>query len=704
MNIFDIEKSSSSIRKTLSTEKSPRVRIFLISKFFKEVLSTNDISIIEVYISEYIQVFVKLINSLDITGLNPNKVDSILEVSKEIIKIEKFEVFRNDLVQGINSLELKKLHIVNVLNGNENTDIKKDEKFSFPVMEKVNGKFEATGLLESVDISIGKNSKSSKDKFSIIPSYEAIEKRLYKQILTSWEVAREKCSQDLKKLHPAHDVIIKFSEKYANYIGESLGVALTIGFIEELYKFYNPPIDVSINKTAVFTGGIDDKGYVRPVSDKVIKNKVKTVFYSCKNIFAIPKKDEIPAMEMLEELRKKYPKRKLKLVLIEDINDLFNRRDIVSIEKQSLLKRSSKVLKKRSVTITLAVILFGIILFNILKYFDPNPASIVDGDNIVKVENKYGKVLFEKKVGFQFTANTSINTKLSKRRLIDINNDGIKELLLCAENFEGLKAKNKTGRIACFSNKGKLLWDFTFYYEISTPREKFSPNYSIRAILAVTEENNKKVIYINAQNIIYYPNVIIRLDAETGKKLPGILWHSGGINNAVIGDFNEDNKQELVAAGINNGYERAVVFSINIEGLKNDTRSPSTASYSFIGYKLAEFNKYILLPKTDYNSYCQLRYNSNTGLTFNPMNEKFIIYTIEGEAPKDITGVGYYLDKHLSNPEVLIGDAFQVRRDSLVVHGKLNPPLTNTKEYENILLNQFEEWDAKTGKIVKMNK
>ena len=78
--------------------------------------------------------------------------------------------------------------------------------------------------------------------------------------------------------------------------------------------------------------------------------------------------------------------------------------------------------------------------------------------------------------------------------------------------------------------------------------------------------------------------------------------------------------------------------------------------------------------------------------------------TIEGEVPKDITGVGYYLDRHLSNPEVIIGDAFQVRRDSLVVHGKLKPPLTNTKEYENILLNQFQEWDAKTGKIVKMVK
>jgi len=110
------------------------------------------------------------------------------------------------------------------------------------------------------------------------------------------------------------------------------------------------------------------------------------------------------------------------------------------------------------------------------------------------------------------------------------------------------------------------------------------------------------------------------------------------------------------------------------------------------------------LPKTDYNNYYQLIYNINSGLSFDPTNEKIYVMTIEGEAPKDITGVGYYLDRHLSNPKVLIGDYFQVRRDSLVVHGKLKPPLTNTKEYENILLNQFEEWDAKTGKIVKMIK
>ncbi len=497
---------------------------------------------------------------------------------------------------------------------------------------------------------------------------------------------------------------MKFNRKYGNIVGESLGVALTLGFIEQLHKLYNLPIDITVNTEACFTGGIDDNFKVKPVSNEIIKVKTETVFFSCKKIFAVPKPDEEAAKETLGNLKKKYPGRNLKLIPIEDLEDIINRRNLINIEKQSITTRSFKVLKKRGVSAALTLILLVILGFNLLKYLDKNPARIIDENRSVIVENKYGEVLFEKKATFYFTEETASQIRQIKRRFIDIDDDGRMELLILQENLKGTPEENKTGRLACYNNYGNLIWEYILTEKVETPRQSFSRKYVLKNIIGVIEENGTKVIYVCGQNIIYFPSPFIRIDARTGERLEGILWHPGGMNSGIIGDFNKDGKTELVACGVNNGLERAVVFSINTDELKHTTRAPSIQDYSFNGFKVAKFNKYILFPKTDYNMYKKLRFNNSLFVSFNKLNNKFYATTLEGDPQKNIVGLGFYFDNNLSNPEILIGDIFQVRRDSLVVKGKIKGKLTNTKEYEKSLMEQFEEWNSHLNSFVKMKR
>lgn len=57
--------------------------------------------------------------------------------------------------------------------------------------------------------------------------------------------------------------------------------------------------------------------------------------------------------------------------------------------------------------------------------------------------------------------------------------------------------------------------------------------------------------------------------------------------------------------------------------------------------------------------------------------------------------IHYYYNYLLNNFEIIVGNGFRVMRDSLVVHGKLKPPLTDTDEYCNLLISQIKYWNGK---------
>lgn len=65
------------------------------------------------------------------------------------------------------------------------------------------------------------NTRTKKDEFTVIPSYESLEERLKAQIITSWELAKSKCARFIKKFYKAYEIIIRFDKKYGYYIGES---------------------------------------------------------------------------------------------------------------------------------------------------------------------------------------------------------------------------------------------------------------------------------------------------------------------------------------------------------------------------------------------------------------------------------------------------------------------------------------------------
>lgn len=109
---------------------------------------------------------------------------------------------------------------------------------------------------------------------------------------------------------------------------------------------------------------------------------------------------------------------------------------------------------------------------------------------------------------------------------------------------------------------------------------------------------------------------------------------------------------------------------------------------------------YIRFPKTDFDEYLEKRNPGylvdSFGLSKN--NSRFYFSTSlknNSEEPE----IGYEINYNLKNINVVIGSTFRVQRDTLVEHGKLKPPFTDTEEYKNIIKSNILYW--KDGKWVK---
>ena len=203
-----------------------------------------------------------------------------------------------------------------------------------------------------------------------------------------------------------------------------------------------------------------------------------------------------------------------------------------------------------------------------------------------------------------------------------------------------------------------------------------------------------------ARNIPNFAHAVFAIDLLTGKRFEdaGTLWNAGAINNGIVGDFNEDGTIELVMGGMHNGFERALLFSVNINKLNGQTPAPDR--YIFKGIPAADIGEFILLPHTDYGKHF---WRSNAvpsqHLVFVQHSKEFELATIEGS---DNPILFYYrFDKNLNFKWVDCADNAQQLRDTLVVKGVLDPPFTNTNEYFEILRKQIQYWDE--GRFINID-
>lgn len=107
----------------------------------------------------------------------------------------------------------------------------------------------------------------------------------------------------------------------------------------------------------------------------------------------------------------------------------------------------------------------------------------------------------------------------------------------------------------CFSEKGQVKWEFVPGRKVSAPKEDFSDIYFVTTFQAIPKTGqHASLVIANSVHSRTFPNQVVALDGRTGANL-GEYWHSGHLLHLAIADLDGDGVEEILLAGVNNGYK-----------------------------------------------------------------------------------------------------------------------------------------------------
>lgn len=690
--ILHIENKRSELIEFLEELNSKRAKLFYLYNFLSVLFTSGNKQLINSYLSEFIDDYFDLVAAFDPFCIDPKLTENIISQSYEVLNYRSPASAKEQYTDSINSLEQKLNDLKKYLSGGGESI--SQGRFYFPLLEEnqnIQNNFRF-GLIESVSVQIKK--ADDKNSFNIIPSERELEQRIKHQVETSWNLAVAYAAKHIRKLSPYHDVIISFDNKSGIVEGNSSGAALTLTFIKELLKHYNAAIFFTTPADTAYTGGQDTDGIITSVSGEIIKAKTEAVFFSGIKTFALPAVDVPAAQEKLNELKERYPDRKLRITGIEDFEDLISRRNLVDIRKINPIIRGGKFVLKHSLSIILTLVLAGVVLLSGLLDFDTNPQVIKYENQYIRVYNAKGKLLWSEKVGDiqEYFLDGDLVRKMLAQ-IIDINGDGTNEVIL--SNFIWGQRMNdpEFNNIVCYDNNKNLVWRHTFSEIVSTKNITFSSEYRTQFI-DIIEYNNLKVLFVIAKNF-YFPCAVFGVDINTGERVTDVFLHSGHLDAGLILRDSVEENHKLILGGVNNGYESAAITVLKIKSLAG--QAPAPENYKLLNIPLANFDKYILTPPTDYSKFDGNRYNAViVGGLKNLPNENLIRTEVS-----EITRYGYfagaliyYFDNEFKIDFVEMSDDFLHKRNKLVNEGKLSPPLSYDTEYLNILKKNIKYWDG----------
>ena len=696
MDAFEAEGLRQQAFDLLSRSTSHRQRLYVLKNYFSVLLSESSDIIADAFIVEFLDDFLECTAKFEVFFAPPKITNDVIDVLDKL-KEHKAVKYKTREIESITYNLAAKLNELNEILAGRHLNNFESKKLHLPLLEKNRSpEFDLwLGSLETMTVSIKKSGE--KDEFILVPSPENHDDELTKQVNKSWQTAIEYFRMHGGKTNKFHTVIISFDNRLGNYTGISLGAALTISFIEELINFYNFPYLISIQKNIAITGGFDDAGNLIPINENFVLNKLEVVFYSFINIFIVPEENTAAVDTYYNALKNFYPGRKLEIIGIKNLSDIFNRRNIIDIKKQSPVKRTARYAKKNWVVTALAITILLLSGYFYEFNFDDNPAILVRSGRTLFIENKSGRVLFTKTFADPGDEIPSPSFLKCHEMLVDINDNGKKDLIVSGELQDSLKNGFKYGSITCYNHLGKPIWNYLFQDTISSPGEVLSKNYASYIIDTATVRD-KKVLVLFCCNKESFGSAIYMVDLKSGKRVFDTFWHPGFINGGYITRLVKHGEKYVVFEGSNNSWHKIAFGMLPLDNING--KAPSDGHHEYYGFKIASLIYYLLLPNEDYQKILLPKETLYTGIGDFLYSERDNSFDCNVYLSyKKYGGVVYCISKDFQKISIIINDDYARIRDPYVKSGKLKPPLSDIQEYRNLLINQIVWWNGK--KFVK---
>jgi len=395
------------------------------------------------------------------------------------------------------------------------------------------------------------------------------------------------------------DATFRFLDRSGVHSGKSYGAAAySILLCSSLKKVEQPKKYVVLEHVAM-TGYPDEQGYLIDLDEEGLKSKLQGCFYSWINTFVVPETQLQLCRAYLDELEEKWPNKKLVIIGIRHIDEIFDNRRITGFKQTPKIIIQSKKIWKRSKT-PLVVFLLLLLLFLSFKSvygpFDKHAELVTGSGEFYEIRNEAGDILMKiKDHPNAISGNFEYYNKYYS--LFDVDRDGFKEFILastCGEQVD-LLTKNC---IKVYSVKTKeVIWEYHPEHTIKYPKIMGANDSHTQIFSLISREfKGKKEIYIQTILSGSFNSQLIKVDYDTKEVLQRYV-HPGMIISYEFVDMTNDGKDELVLSAINNAWYGAGLIVLDPENMDGNgpTRGEYISDYSgkvkHIAYILVENSK-----------------------------------------------------------------------------------------------------------------
>jgi hypothetical protein len=181
----------------------------------------------------------------------------------------------------------------------------------------------------------------------------------------------------------------------------------------------------------------------------------------------------------------------------------------------------------------------------------------------------------------------------------DLEGKGHTSVLFVYSPAGGDTTATRSSVLICYSDRGKEKWRWTpgrELPELNGSRATFLT--AAAGVLKATERRPARIV-VSSQYWPWWANQIAMLDSS-GKEISE-YWHSGALSSIALADLDGDGREEIIAAGIANGYDHQATLVVldpdRVFGASTEVRP----EFQIHGMGVAQEKLRLLFPRSDLN-------------------------------------------------------------------------------------------------------
>jgi hypothetical protein len=316
---------------------------------------------------------------------------------------------------------------------------------------------------------------------------------------------------------------------------------------------------------------------------------------------------------------------------------------------------------------------------------DQNPTYAEIKNNVLYAYNKETEVIWKKGVPGLPDCNSrnplDRETTYPSRQLSvdDVDGDGFNEILLVGSSLQG-EFTNDT--LYCFDRKGNLRWQAGTGPMISFGRQGIVRHNrpEIVAFLVMRRYSGaRSQIFVLASEQIYSPTKLFEVNPKDGTILQS-FFNRGGCSKMSHKDIDLDGKEELLIAGVNDGFNRACLAVFDPGKIGGCSPLPPNEMPPEGTGGQEEY--YILFPRWQIQPDARRRlYNSVQGLVDlqgGGVDVRVTEYLADPHTGEDVASSLYFaLGRRLSVDRIMADDTAIDFSQILYKEGKIKAPVTS---------------------------